>query len=759
MSDFESQFFKSPDELVEAKCRAWTNVEPKRKRLDIVRKFTNMLDTMTDEEAEELNRTEITNHGQTYRAMQQQETLFTSMVTGTNALLEIIVDTDNPESDLTQGAEMTRILNEGAIHRRGKFLNFWSKAGGEIVIAGGIPATQTEKYGWLPSLRMDMFFPKGTSLDSEEITYAFDPTELTHDDLKKFEATARGTDGQIIKQKSVKALLKALEAQIKDNTKDSGGHGEATSKSVRDDKGQLATSISAWYYYEVKYDDKGDQYVSSTLFTDGFGTLNLPSTSKKNSGCAAQVIAYWEKAYDSAADWLHMISVDSEIGGVKDMDTLRGVAEIIYPSAAEMEELLNLILEGDKIRAKPRLQVGEGANMDDIMKWNAGQDTFVPTGLAEFEFRTSSQGLQTPLAQLGANAAGIAASSVANTGRDGELRQQAVERQENSAMLSSKRLSEAYIHLDAVLETVVWRLLMAPTKAGTEGYNEIRWVRAQLERAGVPYKELAKREFGRFKFLKVRAKRTMGNGSRAQQLETSEWLMANIMAYPPATRPSIIYAATLLRTQDPDFAKSVVRPPQAIINAQKITAENEADTIRRRAPSGWVMPVSPEDIHQDHIPIHLLDMQAVLAGNDVVPWNKRDLIEFAGLAQHTIDHIFILLSNPATAGEAKVFQQDYQNLVAAAAPIAERLQEEEGSEFNQLTAKEQADIELKWAQHQLDAAKFGFQVEGQKSLQQSRAARETISRRSQYAKEVDSDRRLKLDAARVVQQGEQQRDK
>ena len=38
---------------------------------------------------------------------------------------------------------------------------------------------------------------------------------------------------------------------------------------------------------------------------------------------------------------LHLAAVDSEIGGVKNLDTLRGVAEMIYPSGLDMEELLS----------------------------------------------------------------------------------------------------------------------------------------------------------------------------------------------------------------------------------------------------------------------------------------------------------------------------------------------------------------------------------------------------------------------------------
>ena len=86
----------------------------------------------------------------------------------------------------------------------------------------------------------------------------------------------------------------------------------------------------------------------------------------------------------------------------------------------------------------------------------------------------------------------------------------------------------------------------------------------------------------------------------------------------------VLHQATLLRTQDPDRADTLVKVPQAIINAQKVTAENEFDTIERRAALGQVLPVADDDIHQDHVPVHLLDMQAMVARHEMRPWDKYD---------------------------------------------------------------------------------------------------------------------------------------
>lgn len=751
---FQSEYFETADDLVRAKDDAWMNVSDRRKRLEIIRKFTNMMNTMTDDEAEKMGRTEITNHGLTHRDMLQNETQFASMVTVTNSLLELVVDTDNAEQDLVTGMRISTAINRGAIHFKGKFANFWHKVSGEIVMAGGCPVTQNEKYGWLPKLRPDMFFPKGTGLDAEELTFAFDPVELTVDDLKKLSAAVKGEDSKYIDKQNVDTLLEKIKEQIKDNTKDSGSSfSEETQRSTRDQgRAERSVTISAYWYYELKYEENGTQYVSATLFIDGVSGVEL----KQDAGKAAKIVAYFDRAHENATDWLHLVHVDSEIGGVKNMDTLKGIAEMVYPSALEMEELLNLTMEGDKIRARPKIRIGDSADVDAVAKWNIVQDLYAPAGVEEMPFKNDARGLMTPFTMLAQNTAGMSGGSVSNSGERGELRQQALERQQNTAMLQTNRVSQAYNHLESILETVVWRILAGPVKPGTDGYHEIMWIRSELDKYNIDYKKLASRKHGRFEFIRIRARRSIGNGDRVQQLETSDWLMNNLQNYEPQVRPMVIHQATMLRTQDPDMADALTKIPKAIINAQKITAENEYDTIKRRAALGQILPVASDDIHHDHIPVHMLDMQAHIAQHSVRPWDKLDVLAFAGLTEHTGEHLKTLLANPVSNAEAKVFVQDYQNITQAAQAIVAEVEEAQGNEQMQLTPKEQADLQLKWAQLELEGRKLGIKIEDTQKLWQNRETRAALSQRQQFTREINEDRRLKLDNKRIETQAAKQ---
>jgi hypothetical protein len=142
-------------------------------------------------------------------------------------------------------------------------------------------------------------------------------------------------------------------------------------------------------------------------------------------------------------------------------------------------------------------------------------------------------------------------------------------------------------------------------------------------------------------------------------------------------------------------------------------------------------------------------MQAHVASHAVRPWDKLDVLAFAGMVEHVGEHLKILMSNPATNAEGTQFVQDFQNIAQSAQKIVAEVEESQGSETNQLTPKEQADMDLKWAQYQLEAMQVGIKVEDMQRLWQNRESRSNLSRRQQFTREINEDRRLKLDKERI----------
>lgn len=753
MAKFTSDIFDSVDEVVRAQENDWGNVKERRERLSIVRRFTNMMSTLTEEEAKKMNRTEITNHGLTYYNMVQQEAQYVSMVSMTNAICEVVVDTDNPEQDAITSLRVSEAVNKFALHRKGKFLNFWRKVAGEVVIQGGVPVTMPEKYGWLPKVRIDMFFPTETDLDAENIPYAFDPVELTLYDLEKYQKSFESRGSRFINGKAVSKLIKKIKEQINDQFK-YGPSSESleVTRSIRDRRltKERATTITGYWFYEVRTSG-ADQYVSATLLVDTVSGIDLPNDGSLDR---AYMIAHIEKAYANADDWLHNVFVDSEIGGVKNMDSLKGVAEMTYPSNVDIEELFNLVLEGDKMRARPKVRLTNGADPKKVLAWDMMRDTFAPEGVEEMPFKGSSQQLLTPMSFLQQVSAAMSTSHVSNGPQGGELRQQAVERQQNNATLQANRVTEAYNHLESILEIVVYRLLAGPTKPGAEGYRETQCVRNHLKKYGIDGKALAEREYGTFKHIRIRAKRTIGNGDLQQQIATSDWLMTNSSSFSPAVRPTVLRTAVALRTQDPDLAENLVKVPSSIINNQRIVAENEYDTIRRRAALGQVLPTGDTDIDHNHVETHLIDMQAHVATDQFQPWTMLDVLTFAGAVEHVGLHLRNMQENPASAAEAKLYIQNYQQIVQSAQPVVQRVEEDNGSEQSKLSPKEQDEMRLKWAKVELDARKVGMSAADMEQLWKNREARARLSERQQYVREIENARRLELDRKKLEMQSQ-----
>jgi hypothetical protein len=724
-----------------------------RERRNIVRSFTNGLATMSEAEAQALGRSEITNHLTTYRNMTIRVARLVSTYTLTNRFVEISTNTGNLEDDFVMSEHLTTAINKGIFHYGTKFLNFIMELAGEIQISGGAPVMFPERDGIIPHIELNAFMPLDSGLDPKEIPYCYIPKEFGISDLKRLKGSVKeGKESSLINTQGVEEAIKYLQERMaargtETSTRFSShefyemANAIATGAMPEATKVSNKSTLSVWWYYEVKY-DKESSYVSATCFTDEFE----PKKGKDESG--PLLLAYIEKAYKNVDEWLYNVAIDSEIGGKRKLSTLRGIAEIQYPSANEMEELINLILEGDKMRAMPRFQGEEGTDPDKLLYWNPSRDTIVPANLKSFDMRNSTSQLQMPLQILQQNAAQISGGDVANLSeRSGELRTQSVERGANSGLIKSNDRNIFLTHLEAIIQVMVWRTLNMDLKPSCEDYEMAMWVRDYLNKREIPYKEISKRKYGRFLNLEVKVNRIIGDGDINSMDETAGWLMENASRFAPSVRPNIVRLATAIKTRNPDLASQLVQPQNVVINTQRIIAENEADTIARRSDLGETLPLNPDDIHMDQIPTHLKDMQALLARSQSRPWDKSDVLTFAGLQAHTQLHLEAALQDPASAEEARSFIQAFTEIVQNGQALATEVENREGSETAQLSPKEQADIALRQQKLDLEGQKVGIDIAKYKSAERQREARQALMSRKQYFNEVMQGNRLKLEGA------------
>lgn len=735
----KSQYFSDATRMAAEFTTLSAANRQRAERLDLVRKFSNGLSAMTEAEAEELGVDEITNYLTLYSRLSARANALMRTYTATNRFCDVRVKTGNPEVDHDWSDAITSIINEGIFYHRGYMRRFLKGLAGEIQIAGGAPIIPVpEDGGWLPSIGTNVLFPGRTKTDTLELQYFFIPKDCSHDYLSKLLSNKYG-----VRENASRILdyIKSVPEEGKKTEKSfAPAHSQEEVGSVVDDNPRIVTVKAFWYCEVVRVGSR--RHVNGWLISE-----EIPEANGQDK-IEPMILAKKEKFYDSLDKALQLVDMDREIGGDTTWDSVRGVAEIVYPSASKMEELLNAIISGDTERARLRFQPGSESVADDILAWDHKNDMIVPKGVEPFDLKNSSAALQAPLGMLGGVVSQITGGPQANPD---EKVVQAKQRVGLTSQVEMGGIFDWYEHLDQLLETVAERVLAGKVKEDSQGYDEIQWVRQKLREKGINPEKLAEREHGRMKYITVRVNRIIGDGDWQSSQDVAKFLLDVTPSLPPQSRSRIMKMAITAVCGDPDLADELVTVPKAIINAQKLTAENECDTIMRRAVLGQVIPTSAEDIHQDHIPVHMVDMTALVARNQSQPWTKLDVIRFAALQRHTQDHLELLLGDKKTQDEGRSYVEEFTKIVQAAAAVAQVV-EDSNPEGSGLSPKEEADIQIKLMAEQRKSMELGVKIEEMHSLQKNRMERDQLARRNGFVSEITTAAKLSLEKQRAARE-------
>lgn len=117
--------------------------------------------------------------------------------------------------------------------------------------------------------------------------------------------------------------------------------------------------------------------------------------------------------------------------------------------------------------AIPRFQEGDSSNEDALLGWNMEDSTTVPKGITEFRFGGNTGGLRDPLSLLQQNSSRQSGAGHSNTGRDGELRTQSLERQSNSQATNSSRIADLFKSYKIIAHEMVRRFFVGKIDGGS----------------------------------------------------------------------------------------------------------------------------------------------------------------------------------------------------------------------------------------------------------------------------------------------------
>ncbi len=797
--ELESDICDSIDSLMSLKNNTLSDNQNKLERRKIVSAFTNMQDTLSEEERNEQGIEEFINFGNTFRAAQTNIAPLESIVTGTDSVCEVVVDFNDPNRDHLVGVDISNIANQWLFHSNEKFLQLWRTAVGEGYITGGGPFVFEEQdVGLFPVFNKNFFLPKGASLDPEEMTYAFERREFTMNQLTELLANTDDDDDSVCKE-SIESIIEEVKRQIEGNRRSASQTTSGVSledNSARDSSYSKAT-FEVWGYWEVRvhpdgHKDAGDKYVSHILFTDKC----ITGTSEgKNAADVKTILFQEEVSFKDPSEWLVMLIFDEEVGGEKTVDTLRGIGEAFYKPAVKVEEFFNRKLEGALASATPYLVEKEGANPDEVLDFEYG-DPFIPKKTEFAQMPNTARELSPIISDLMQTVSGIASSGHSNTGRGGELRQQAIERQDNTQTIKTNKIIRAYSKLDKVLDLIIGRALNLKPEAGTKDYRLIKGFQecvdtklveifnlidetGQSEYDGVADKKsamkkaseirekLGERSYGRFKNIVVKARRSASGLDRPSEVENARFIMdlINTGKVPAQNVPALLQRAVAYQTQNTDIAELAASTPELIQSDQRERAANEWETIGRRAIAGEILEIGPRDIDEDHVESHKLDLIADVNLHGLRPWDQAEVVKFTARVNHTGSHLERMRNRPESADVARRNMQEFQEIIRSAGQIIQILEEEKqqqgGSEEpsleDQLTAAKTSKI---YAEIEKMSRMFGIDLEDRKDIMRNRMerarqndVRNQLLNRSQIVGEIERQREFELKKQQMLNNG------
>ena len=601
-------------------------------------------------------------------------------------------------------------------------------------------------------------------------------------------------DDKTVSKGALENIMVEIKEQIEGNTATSREQVEGfdlDKNSARDESFSKAT-FEVWGYWEVRcYPDdyetvkmRGMKYVSHILFTDRcvIGT----NSDIKNNNDFRSILYQEKKAFKDPSDWLTMFVFDEEVGGNKTTDTLRGIGEAFYKPAVEIERLFNKKMEGALASSVPYLIDKEGADPDEVLDFEYG-DPFLPKNTEFAQVPNTARELNPIISDLMGTVSGISSGGQSNTGRGQELRQQAVERQENSQVIKTNRIVRAYLKLDKLLDLIVGRALLFEPQPGTEDYRLIKGFqecvdeklieifnlvdetgdveegdtvgdkKSALKKAKDIRKKLGERSYGKFKYIRVRARRNASGLDRPSEVQNAAFILQLVETgrVPAQNVPALLQRAIAYQTQNTDIAELAVEVPELIQTDQRERAANEWDTIGRRAMIGEIVEVGPRDIDEDHVESHKIDLMADVNTHGLRPWDQADVVKFTARVNHTGAHLERMRQRPESADVARRNMQEFQEIIRTAGQIIQLLEEERaGQQEQELSPEERLAVAREqkiYAEIELLARNYGLNLEDKKDVMRNRLVRANQNQerldlltRSQIVNEVDKQREFEL---------------
>ena len=705
----------------------------------------------------------VPNYGLSHRAATNFVTPIEQLVLGTNDLCEVKLDFDAPEQDARLAKGISNVFNAHVFNKGQRFNTLWRQSASEgFIVGGGAFYFDDQHSGVYPKFSNRLYFPKDTPLHAEGVTFAIEKLEVSLNQLRAMLRDSESND-KIVDRDKIEALIRGFEENLGDgnvtisnNTStyrhddhhNGKGHGDGygdghplhyqdLEDSVREDEqNHVELTLEMWRWWEVRTrtegSRKGERYVSSILFID-----DVQQAAAAGEGIEGRcIIIQDEEAFERAEDWMIFSIQDEETGGEKTVGTIKGIAEVLYTPSVQAEILADRIIEGSLLAATPLLKPdGTGnPNHEDARQFDPTRARSVPEG---FDF-TKPISVAGELSGVFEMLLGVVAQNSSgdrsNSGQGGELRQQALERQRNSAATKAARILRNYRTLDCLLQMIVAKVLSCEAVAGTEDYCLIKLIQdlvdieiakviklendtqlydedgeitAEAMKEAADYrKKIVKRKYGYLINITVTAKRNATGIDKASEMEQAQMLLELLKSsiIPEQLQPEIVRYFITLATGNPDWAAVLDEDTQEVMRNQRLVAAIEQQMIMSRAftyeRTGQGLPTGQNDIHSDHLESDFNTVIGLIERHAQEPLTIAEYIGANWILVHDAEHIAGLRRMPKNNGKVREYEQRLAQLQGELANIGPTVQSGAPQQQGQLPDMEQLEAQKKLAEIQ-----------------------------------------------------------
>ena len=684
---FKSPNFKDVDEAFSVVNKMVEDDNAAQSDRQLVANFYSGRETMTEDEAEQSNNGDVVNHLFGFNAIDKLRSQVSSIFSSNDAIWKVLVK--HPELDVAAeqaiSACLTQVLAK-RLRRSRRLRPEWRVAAGNMILHGLDTMIFQDQMDWCPVSGL-LYVPPDAKQSRDSLPYAFQAANISYDKLSGYVmASQNGATGW--NKVAITEALKSLSPGepyapiIEQGLGDEKTSQHANEAALYPEQGFVSTrsTLPVWYLYEVDFTKPARPVSLKILARYTQHTTKMVDGVEKKVEMSKTSLLYENKDhFASNRHWIVPFFVDTEIGGESLWNAATGVGRLNYPRDIDTEEFFNIAMDGAKDQMRTKWKVVDGASREKIQRFFADRQDLIPEGLEMVKQETGGNyqhafNIIALLRQLSAADAAAPNQNVAGSDSQ-DLEIQVAERQAGSANILANRMSDIYDSLDDLGSEIVRRFMSSPIGTENPGYPDVALFRSEAEAKGYPaalLRKLAEVEAGEMKWIEVKTIRSVGDGSRADEVGGVQALMGSLGAFSPEGQEMIKRRFALTVTRDPDFAKELVPFESKPDPDQLSRARNENTAAMSRGIIGFVPELNNDDVHMIHAPEH--DQEIDAANRRAEAGGGMDEVVFAGVkavAQHQSSHISQMEGDPAQSEIANALKQKLTKQMGTAQGLAD----------------------------------------------------------------------------------------